>query len=183
MRITDIRRLNGFRLLSADKGAAAGGGGAKSDKTDLEQLTEANARITALEGEVQTAEQKVKDIEAKVTGLTTRAETAEASVTRLEAEKTGAIARAEKAEGEVTTLKNASKTADQKAREIAAANGSNPTPKDGESTAAAANDGKALYEAYEALMKDRKFAEASAHMEKHQKAIDAYATQVFSKRD
>ena len=172
-------------------------GAVTTPRANSMDLTQALAKITELEDAKKNweavkagLEQAKKDAEAKVTGLesekTTLTNDLKAStgkVTALEGEKVTLTNDLKAATDKVTKLEDEAKSSDQRAREIAAANGSEGTRKDPESAAAGANDGKALYEAYEALMKDRKFAEASAHMAKHQKAIDAYADGVLSKRD
>jgi colicin import membrane protein len=180
MTISERCRLRGFRILAANKE----GGGGSSGKTDLEQLTEANDRIKALEGEKAAADQKAKDAEAKVTGLTTRAETAEADVIKLKGEVGTLTTRAETAEAEAKKAKVEQKGADEKAREEAAAMGVTAVAKTAEGqNGRSADDGKAIYEAYEKLMKDGESKAASAFWAKNEKALEAYAESLSKKQD
>jgi ATP-dependent protease ClpP protease subunit len=141
------------------------------------------AKIDA-EAKVTIAEQKATDAEAKVTGLTTRAETAEASVKNLQGEVGVLTTRATTAEAEVKTLKAGTKTADERAREIAAAAGVVVIAKTDEGLAGGvAADGKALFEAYNKLMTEGKSADATAFWAANEKALLAYSESLTKKSD
>ncbi|HKP93448.1 MAG TPA: hypothetical protein VJS88_06095 [Chthoniobacterales bacterium] len=161
-------------MLSADKGGASG---AVSEKTDLEQLTEAREKITALEGEKKDAIARAEKAEGEVTTL-------KGDVTKLDGEKKDAIARAEKAEGEVKTLKGEAKSAEEKAREMSAASGVTPTPKtEAGQNGRTEDDGKQLFEQYNKLMTDGESRKASEFWEKNEKALIAYQESLTNKRD
>jgi chromosome segregation ATPase len=107
---------------------------AKNTKTDQQLLTEAQERITELEGQLDISEEKALKLEG---GLTTANEKAD----RLEGELKTANEKAAKFEGElktstdkVTKLEGEKKTVDEaadvKAREIAARSGGNLAAKD-----------------------------------------------------
>lgn len=168
-------------MLSADKGGASGG---SDSKTDLEQLNEANSRITALEGDVKSAGEKVTKLEGEL-------KIAAGQVTKLQGEATSAGEKITKLEGdlksatdETAKLKGEAKSTDERAREQAASMGVTGSAKsDDGKVGTASGDGKAIYEAYEKLMTDGKSAEASAYWAAHEKELKAYSNSLGKASD
>lgn len=149
-----------------------------SGKTLTEASTEADVKAA-----LEATDTKVKALEKDKVDLTARADTAEKSVTALQGEKTELQNKLTASQGEVTTLKGEQKTVDQKAQELAAGMGGNPTGKDAGEAAknGGADSGKAHYDAYQAAMaagENRKAAELFAA---HEKAITAYVATLTKK--
>jgi len=113
---------------------------------------------------------KTTALEKDKTDLTAKLTAEQGKVTALETEKTELTGKLTTATSEVTKLKGESKTADQKAQEIAAAHGSLPAGKDHEIAAGPSKDGKALYDEYTKL----NGREASEFWAQHSKALIAF---------
>ncbi len=97
---------------------------------------ELEATIAAHEAAIAEKDEKISELEGKVAELTGKAEaqaaaieTNESKITQLEGENAELITRAENAEGEVTRLTTEAKSADERAREIAARHSADLPPK------------------------------------------------------
>jgi septal ring factor EnvC (AmiA/AmiB activator) len=106
-----------------------------------DQLSEATSRIQSLEAEIAESSEAFNDLAAehkadaeakntKISELTTANEALVADGLIRAAKISDLTVRAEKAEGQVVTLEGEAKTADERAREIAARNGANLPKKD-----------------------------------------------------
>jgi len=139
-------------------------------KTDLEKLQDAEAEVKTLKQQLADEKTARTSAETAKTDAETAQKTAEDLLATANSDKTALQDKLTKAEAEVAKLKGESKSTDQKAQELAAAHGSQPAPKDADTAAGGAKDGKALYEQYSKL--DGR--EAADFWAQHSKELIAY---------
>jgi len=158
-------------FMSPDSGASGGSG-----KTDLEKLQDATAKITALETDKVNLFAEIAIAKTTISTASGQLAVANSENLRLTGELGNANTNLASVSKERDTLQGQSKTVEQKAQEIAAANGALGTPKGTEGVqSSGGNDGKAHFDRYQALMAEGKGAEATAYIGQHEKAINAYA--------
>jgi septal ring factor EnvC (AmiA/AmiB activator) len=172
MRASIFARHVGFIMLSPDKGGASG----SEQKTDLEQLTEARDKIKALETDLQQekarADKSDSDLQTATAGTATAATDLKAANDKI-AQLSADLATAQ---AEVTKLTNGAQTTQQRAAEVAAANGVQAVEKAADAVQGG-KDLKATYEAYAKL--DGR--EAAQFWAKNEKDLLAYCDQLGRK--
>lgn len=142
------------------------------------------AEVERLNAAIQAANKQATDAQATLATATKERDDAKAAlvtalkeVTDTKAALTTATKERDDAKAEAAKLAGEAKTASERAAEIAAANGVLPVPKADETKTPAAQDGKALFDQYQALMKSDAKA-ASAFWAKHEAALMVYAETV-----